>query len=101
LSTISENVLSKVELRRYPKLRAWFAARSRFHVHYTPTYSSWLNLVEWWFAILTKRQIRRSSYVSAKDLIAKIEAFVTATKPKSSLNHNLKSVPWVLTGDRY
>jgi putative transposase len=74
-------------------VRAWLAARPRFHLHYTPTYSSWLNQIERWFAILTERQIRRSSAVSAKDLVAKIEAFVAA--------YNAKARPfaWTPTSD--
>ncbi|NLS21262.1 IS630 family transposase [Rhizobium sp. P40RR-XXII] len=54
---------------KHPKVRAWLAARPRFHIHYTPTYASWLNQVERWFALPTERQIRRASFVSAKLLI--------------------------------
>jgi len=71
-------VVDNYATHKHPKVRAWLVARPRFHVHYPPTYSSWLNQIERWFAILTARQIRRSSAVSAKDLVAKIEAFVAA-----------------------
>jgi transposase len=42
-----------------PLIRRWFAKRPRFHVHFTPTYGSWLSLVERWFAELTNKQVRR------------------------------------------
>ena len=75
--------------RQHPKVRAWLAARPRFHLHFTPTYASWLNQVERWFALLSQRQIRRGSFVSAKDLVAKIEAFVDA--------YNARSTPFIWT----
>jgi putative transposase len=52
--------------------------RPSFHVHYIPTYASWLNLVERWFGIITQRTIRRGSFSSVKELIARIEQFVAA-----------------------
>jgi putative transposase len=55
---------------KHAKVRAWLAQRSRFHVHYTPTYASWLNQVERWFGIITQRAIRRGSFSSVKELIA-------------------------------
>ena len=45
-------------------IRNWFAKRPRFHVHFTPTYGSWLNLVERWFAELTNKQLRRGAHRS-------------------------------------
>ncbi len=45
-------------------------------MHYTPTYSSWLNQVERWFGLITQRAIRRGSFTSVKDLVQKIDAFV-------------------------
>ncbi|OAJ66435.1 hypothetical protein A0123_02949 [Gluconobacter cerinus] len=50
---------------KLPKVRAWLAAGPRFHVHYTPTFASWLNQIERWFALLTERQTRRASCISA------------------------------------
>jgi putative transposase len=55
---------------KHAKVRSWLAQRPRFHVHYTPTYSSWLNQVERWFGIITQRAIRRGSFSSVKELIA-------------------------------
>ena len=76
-----------------PWVRAWLAQRRRFHVHYTPTYASWLNQVERWFGIITQRAIRRGSFSSVKELIAKIEQFVEAyNKTKAPFN-------WTATAD--
>jgi len=55
---------------KHAKVKAWLAQRPRFHVHYTPTYASWLNQVERWFGIITQRAIRRGSFSSVKELIA-------------------------------
>jgi transposase len=73
----------------HAKVRAWLAQHSRFHLHYTPTYSSWLNQVERWFALITQRAIRRGSFRSVKELVAKIDAFVQ--------HYNRSSGPFVWT----
>ncbi|MEA5416250.1 IS630 family transposase [Synechococcus sp. BA-132 BA5] len=78
---------------KHARVRAWLAQRPRFHVHYTPTYASWLNQVERWFGIITQRAIRRGSFSSVKELIAKIEQFVAAyNKTKAPFN-------WTATAD--
>jgi len=82
-------VVDNYAAHKHPKVRAWLAAPRRFHLHFTPTYASWLNQVERWFALLTQRQIRRSSFISAKDLVAKLTTFVDA--------YNAKSRPFVWT----
>ena len=59
-------------------IRTWFAKRPRFHVHFTPTYGSWLSLVERWFAELTMKQIRRGTFRSVPQLKAAIQEFIEA-----------------------
>jgi transposase len=59
-------------------IRHWFAKRPRFHVHFTPTYGSWLNLVERWFAELTNKQLRRGAHRSVRALQAAIREFLDA-----------------------
>ena len=59
-------------------IRNWFVKRPRFHVHFTPTYASWLSLVERWFAELTMKQIRRGAYGSVAQLKAGIQEFIDA-----------------------
>ena len=78
---------------KHPKVRAWLAQRQRFQIHYTPTHASWLNQVERWFAILTSREIRRGSFASAKDLVARITAFVSA------YNAGSRPFAWTATAD--
>ena len=59
-------------------IRNWFAKRPRFHVHFTPTYGSWLNLVERWFAELTNKQLRRGVHRSVAQLKTAIREFIAA-----------------------
>lgn len=61
---------------KHARVKAWLARRPRFHLHHTPTYSSWLNQVERWFALITNQAIRRGSFDSVTDLKRKINEFV-------------------------
>ena len=54
-------VVDNYAAHKHPKVRAWLAGRPRFTLHFTPTYASWMNQVERWFALITQRQIRRGS----------------------------------------
>ena len=56
-------------------MRGWLAKHPRFHLHFTPTYSSWLNQVERWFGIITQKAIRRGAFTSTKQLRERIETF--------------------------
>jgi len=82
-------VVDNYATHKHPKVKAWMAARPRWHSHFIPTYSSWLNQVERFFAIITDKAIRRDSFKSVKELVKKIEAFVQ--------NYNTKSKPFVWT----
>ena len=53
---------------KYAKVKTWLARHPRFHLHFTPTYSSWLNQVERWFALITRRAIGRNSFISVREL---------------------------------
>jgi transposase len=70
-------------------IRHWLAKRPRFHVHFTPTYGSWLNLVERWFAELTNKQLRRGAYRSVTQLETAICEFIDA--------HHASPKPFVWT----
>lgn len=63
------------------------------HLHFTPTYASWLNQVERWFALITQRAIRRGSFRKVGELIARIERFVT------SYNETARPFRWTATAD--
>ncbi len=78
---------------KHPAVRAWLAKHPRFHLHFTPTSSSWLNLVERWFRELTDKALRRGVFHSVPDLIAKIEEYLTAH------NDDPKPFVWTATAD--
>ncbi len=82
-------VVDNYATHKHQKIKNWLAARPRYHLHYTPTYSSWLNQVEIWFNIITQKAIRRGSFQSVKQLTDKIDQFVK--------NYNAKSKPFVWT----
>ena len=54
--------------------KKWLARRPRFHIHYTPTYASWLNQAEIWFNIITRQAIRRDSFRKVKERIERYAA---------------------------
>jgi transposase len=69
-------VLDNYATHKTPMINRWLAAHPRFHVHFTPTGSSWLNLVERWFAELTRRQIKRGSHRSTRALENAIRSYL-------------------------
>ena len=75
-------------------IRKWFAKRPRFHVHFTPTYGSWINLVERWFAEITNKRIRRGVFRSVKELEAAIREYITVH------NEDPKPFVWTRTADQ-
>jgi putative transposase len=86
-------IVDNYATHKHPKVRTWLAQRPRYHIHYTPTYSSWLNQVERWFALITQRAIRRGSFRSVKDLIEKIDSFVR------HYNRSHRPFVWTATAD--
>ncbi len=77
-----------------PAVIAWLAAHPRFHIHYTPTYSSWINQVERWFAYLTEQLLQRSDHRSVQALERDIRAWVKAW------NDNPKPFLWTKTAEQ-
>ena len=77
----------------HPKIKAWLATRPRWHMHFIPTYSSWLNQVERFFSLITDKAIRRGSFNSVKQLVQRIDHFVTAH------NANCQPFKWTATAD--
>jgi len=86
-------VIDNYATHKHAKVRCWLAARRRYHVHYTPTYASWLNQVEIWFGIITQRAIRRGVFRSVRELIRKIEHFVERYSQQN------RPFVWVATAD--
>ena len=82
-------IMDNYSTHKTPLIRNWFLKRPRFHVHFTPTYASWLSLVERWFAALTTKQIRRGAFRSVPQLKTAIQAFIDA--------HHANHTPFVWT----
>jgi transposase len=76
-----------------PAVRAWLARHPRFHLHFTPTYSSWINQVERWFGLLTDKKIRRGTHTSVQALEADIRDWV------KGWNTNPTPFIWTKTGE--
>jgi transposase len=103
LRTIDRNVPAELEVHlvcdnygthKTPEIKRWFLRHPRFHLHLTPTYSSWLNLVERFIAELTTRKLRRSSHRSVAELEADLNAWIQAW------NDNPKPFVWTKTADQ-
>ena len=69
-------VLDNSSTHKTPSIQRWLVRHPRFTLHFTPTYSSWLNLVERWFAELTTKWIKRSAHRSVRDLVASIRTWI-------------------------
>jgi len=85
LDTIEANVPADLDIHivmdnygthKTASIRNWFAKRPRFHMHFTPTYGSWINLVERWFAEITNKRIRRGIFRSVKELETAIREYI-------------------------
>ena len=103
LGTIDREVPKRLEIHlildnyathKHPKVKAWLAKHPRFHLHFTPTSSSWVNMVEGFFSQLTNKAIRRAAFASVPDLIAAIDAYLTQT------NTNPTPFLWTKTADQ-
>src|SRR6266404_4703722 len=86
-------VLDNYATHKTPAIRRWFARRPRYHLHFTPTHASWLNLIERWFGLLTERQIRRGSHDSVWQLKNAIQEFLAAS------NEHPKPFVWTKSAD--
>lgn len=86
-------IVDNYATHKHRKVKAWLARHPRYHLHFTPTYASWLNQVERWFALITQRAIRRGSFRTVRELIDRIERFVT------SYNETARPFRWIATGD--
>jgi transposase len=87
-------ILDNYGTHKTPLIRNWFAKRPRFHLHFTPTYGSWINLVERWFTELSNKRIRRGAFRSVRELEGAIREYIDAH------NENPKPFVWVKTADQ-
>jgi transposase len=86
-------VMDNASSHKTQAIRNWFAKRPRWHQHFTPTSSSWINQVERFFALLAEKQIKRGAHTSVKELIAAIEDFI------SRQNANPTPLRWTKSAD--
>jgi transposase len=86
-------ILDNYGTHKSPVIRRWMVKRPRFHLHFTPTGASWINLVERWFALLTEKQIRRGIFHSTKELETVIRNYIEFH------NNHSKPFVWSKTAD--
>jgi transposase len=86
-------VLDNLSTHKAPTIQRWLAKRPRFHLHFTPTSSSWINMVERWFGLLTERQLRRGAHRSTLALEAAIRSYIAVT------NDQPKPFVWTKSAD--
>ncbi|MEX1258203.1 MAG: IS630 family transposase [Gemmatimonadota bacterium] len=86
-------IVDNYSTHKHANVRHWLAARPRYHLHFTPTYSSWLNQVEIWFNIITQKAIRRGSFSSVGQLVDRIRHFT------DSYNPDAQPFLWTATAD--
>ena len=86
-------VVDNYSTHKHARVKSWLASRPRWHIHFIPTYSSWLNQVERFFGLVTQKAIRRGSFNSVKDLVSKIDHFITR------YNRSCKPFAWTATAD--
>lgn len=86
-------VLDNLSTHKTPEIKRWLARHPRFHLHFTPTHASWLNLVERWFGLLTEHALRRGSHRSANELRRAIQEYLDAH------NEEPKPFKWTKNAD--
>jgi transposase len=87
-------ILDNYSTHKTAEVKRWLQRHPRYHLHFTPTHSSWINQVERWFALLTQRQIKRGSHHSVKELETAIKQFIAAH------NENPKPFLWTKSADQ-
>lgn len=86
-------ILDNYNTHKVPAVRRWLVCHPRFHLHFTPTYSSWINLVERWFATLTDKKLRRSAHRSVARLEADLRDYIAVN------NESPKPLVWTKSAD--
>ena len=86
-------IVDNYATHKHEKVRNWLSRNKRVELHFIPTSSSWLNLVERFFSLITEKQIRRGVYSSVKDLENKILEFI------ESYNENAEPFVWTKTSE--
>jgi len=74
-------ILDNLQVHKTPEVVAWLEAHPRWHFHFTPTHASWLNQIELWFSILSRRVLKRGIFTSTEELKAQLLAFIERSNP--------------------
>jgi len=102
LKHIEEQVPEELEIHaivdnyathNHKTVKRWLIRHPRWHIHYTPTYSSWLNQVEIWFNLITQQAIRRGTFSSVKELVIKIQKYI------DNYNRHPRPFAWIASAD--
>ena len=89
-------VVDNYATHKHPEVQAWLRKHPRFHIHYTPTSASWLNLVERWFGLLTERCVRRGVFTSVAKLKQAVLRFLDANNKKPKPFRWTKSASYII-----
>jgi transposase len=87
-------ILDNYATHKTPLIKRWLQRRPRYHLHFTPTHSSWINQVERWFALISQRQIKRGSHHTVGELEGAIREFI------QTHNENPRPFHWTKTADQ-
>ena len=87
-------IVDNYSTHKHPKVKNWLKRHRRFHMHFTPTASSWINLIERWFREITDKRIRRGSFNSVEALVKAIDSYI------AEHNENPKSFVWTAKAEQ-
>ncbi len=87
-------IVDNYATHKHPRVKGWLKSHSRFHLHFIPTSSSWLNLIERWFRDLTDKRIRRGIFRSVQELVAAIAEYI------ETHNKNPETYQWMAKADQ-
>lgn len=86
-------IVDNYATHKHATVKRWLARHRRWHLHHTPTYASWLNQVEIWFNLITQQAIRRGTFTSVRELVAKIQQY------SDNYNRHPRPFIWTATAD--
>ena len=86
-------IVDNLSVHKHANVQAWLKRHSRIKFHFTPTHASWLNQIELWFSILSRKVLKRGIFNSKEDLVAKVLDYI------ESYNQDARPFQWTYTGN--